>query len=75
MAAVNRLFVGEPYACGATLTLADFYTFYTFGLASMITKAIFGTDLLADSPKISAVMALMAEHPSVAQVESERAGG
>lgn len=74
MNAVDRLFVGDPYAAGDTLTLADFYTFYTFGLASMITQTMFNTDLLADHPKIAAVMARMAEHPSVVRVETDRAG-
>ena len=73
MAAVDRIFVGAPYAAGATLTIADFYTFYCFGLASGITQKIFGQDLLADHPKIQAVMALMAKHPSVARVEADKA--
>lgn len=73
MAAVDRIFVGDPYAAGDTLTLADFYTFYTFGLASGIVKTIFGTNLLDGHDKIQAVMARMAEHPSIAQVEADKA--
>ncbi len=74
MAAVDRIFVGAPYAAGSELTLADFYTFYSFGLASGISQAIFKEDLLANHPKIQGVMAKMAEHPSVARVEAEKAG-
>jgi glutathione S-transferase len=74
MQAVDRLFIGEPYAAGASLTLADFYTFYTFGLASMIAQKMFDMDLLADHPKIAGVMSRMAEHPSVVRVETDRAG-
>ena len=73
MAAVDRIFVGEPYAAGDTLTLADYYTFYTFGLASGIAEVIFGTKLLDGHPRIQAVMERMAEHPSIARVESEKA--
>ena len=73
MAAVDRIFVGAPYAAGEVLTLADFYTFYSFELASGIVQKVFGEDLLADHPKIQAVMALMAEHPSVARVEADKA--
>lgn len=73
MAAVDRIFVGAPYAAGDQLTLADFYTFYTFGLASGINAKIFGGDLLEGHPKIQAVMASMAAHPSVAQVEADKA--
>ncbi len=73
MNAVDRIFVGAPYAAGATLTLADFYTFYCFGLASGMAQSIYGLDLLEGYPKIRGVMALMAEHPSVKQVEAEKA--
>ncbi len=73
MAAVDRIFVGAPYAAGDTLTLADFYTFYTFGLASGIVQKVLGQDLLDGHPKIQAVMGMMAEHPSVARVEADKA--
>ena len=73
MSAVNRIFVGAPYAAGDTLTLADFYTFYSFGLASTITKKIFGTDLLEGYDNIRDVVALMAERPSAQQVEADAA--
>lgn len=74
MAAVDRIFVGAPYAAGDTLTLADYYTFYTFGLVTGIGKAVMGLDVLADYPRIQAVIDLMAEHPSIARVEAEKAG-
>lgn len=72
MAALDRIFVGEPYAAGADLTLADFYTFYSFGLASGIAQKMFDIDLLDGHPRIQAVMAKMAEHPSVQRVEAEK---
>ena len=72
MKAVERLFVGAPYAAGDQLTLADFYTFYCFGLSSGMVKAIYDEDLLDGYPAIQNVLALMAEHPSVKQVETEK---
>lgn len=72
MAALDRIFVGAPYATGETLTLADFYTFYSFGLAGVIAQKMFDQDLLADHPKIQGVMAKMAAHPSVVRVEAEK---
>lgn len=74
MVAVDRIFVGAPYAAGDTVTLADFYTFYTFGLVTGIGKAVMDLDVLADYPRIQAVVDLMAEHPSIARVEAEKAG-
>lgn len=73
MKAVSRIFVGQPFAAGTTLTLADFYTFYCFDLATTITHKMFGEDLLASHPDIRNVIEHMAQHPSVARVESERA--
>ena len=73
MKAVDRLFVGNPYAAGDTFTLADLYTFYTFGLASMVASQTLGMDILADQPKIADVIARVAERPSVAKVEADKA--
>ena len=72
MKAVERLFVGAPYAAGDQLTLADFYTFYCFGLSSGMVKAIYDEDLLDGYPAIQNVLALMAEHPRVKRVETEK---
>lgn len=74
MAALDRIFVGDPYAAGPDLTLADFYTFFTFGLSGGIAKKMFDEDILDGHPKIQAVMARLAEHPSIAQVLAEQAG-
>ena len=73
MAALERIFVGAPYAAGKVVTLADFYTFYTFGLAEGIGKAVLDMDLLADYPRIKSVISTMAAYPSIAQVEAEKA--
>ncbi len=73
LAAIERIFVGNPYTAGDTLTLADFYTFYCFGMAKGMAQAIYGIDLLENHPEIEAVIKLMAEHPSIKQVEAEKA--
>ena len=72
MSAVARLFDGSHYAAGSELTLADFYTFYCFGLSSGIAKAIWDINLLENHANIAAVMTKMAEHASVARVEAEK---
>ncbi len=74
MQAVRRLMVCGPYAVGDTLTLADFYTFYTFGLASGITQAIYGENLLDGHDNIAQLLTKLAQHPSIARVEAEKAG-
>ena len=73
MAALDRLFIGDPYAAGPNLTLADFYTFFTFSLSGIIVKKMFGEDLLDGHPKIQATMARLQEQPSIARVLAEQA--
>ena len=73
MAALDRIFVGGPYAAGSELSLADFYTYYSFGLASNVVEKVFGENLLDGDPKIQAVMGAMAERASVQRVEAEKA--
>ena len=72
MRAVDRLLVCEPYAAGSELTLADFYTFYSFGLANAISQKMFSLDLLDGRPALSELMARLAELPSIAAVEAAK---
>ena len=74
MKAVARLYVCDPYAMGAEFTIADLYTFYTFGLAGMLAKKVIDMDLLADHPQISELLERLAKRPSIARVSAESAG-
>ena len=73
MQAVEQIIVCDPFAAGDTFTLADFYAFYCFGPASGIAAKMFNQDLLEGHDKIKALMAKVAEHPSIARVEAEKA--
>ena len=73
MKAVSRLFVCDPYAAGEEITLADYYPFYTFGLANTLSQKLFEKDLLADHSDIQALVNSLASHPSIAKVEEEKA--
>ena len=74
IAAVGRIIKFDPYAAGADLTLADFYTFYCFGLSDVIYQKMFEDSLIAQLPGLSDLMARLAEHPSIARVEADKAG-
>ncbi len=74
MKAVERLLVCAPYAAGDKLTLADFYANYTFGTASLLAKAVLGLDLLAEHPRVSELLALLAKQPSIVRVTEEAKG-
>ena len=68
MKAVSRLFVCDPYAAGKEITLADFYTFYTFSLANTLSQKLFEKDLLADHSNIQALVNSLASHPSLSLI-------
>ena len=74
MQAVDRLLVCAPFAAGDQLTLADFFAFYSFGLANGISQKMFGLDLMEGRPELAALMGRLAEVPSIAQVEADKAG-
>ena len=73
MAALERILVASPYAAGSEISLADYYVYYSFGLASGVAQNVLGMDLLADYPRVQGVIDKMAEHPSVVRVEEEKA--
>lgn len=71
--AVKRLLVPDPWAAGSEMTLADFYTFYSFGLANAIAQKMFDMDIVAEIDGLPALMGRLAEHPSIARVEADKA--
>ena len=73
MKAVARLFQGKPYAAGDSFTLADLFTFYTFGLSTAVIQKIYNKDLLAGYPQISKLIGELASRPSISQVEADKA--
>jgi len=73
MKAVSRLFVCDPWAAGTEFTLADLYTFYTFGLAGAVVQKIFDKDLLADLPQVKDLIGRLAELDAIREVEAAKA--
>ena len=72
MQAVDQLMVCAPYATGDTFTLADLYTFYSFGFISGTAQKMFDKDILADYPKIQELMSKLAERPAMQRVAAEQ---
>ncbi|MFV2091271.1 MAG: glutathione S-transferase family protein [Pseudomonadales bacterium] len=72
MKAVSRLFVCDPYAAGSEFSLADLYTFYTFGLAGAVVQKIFGEDLLAELPQVKSLIDRLAERDAIREVEAAK---
>jgi glutathione S-transferase len=63
--AVGRLFVCDPYAAGVEFTLADLYTYYSFGLAGQIAQKMFGLDILEDMSKVKDLIGRLAQRDSI----------
>ena len=63
--------VCDPYAAGDTFSIADLYTYYSFGLASTIGQKVFNKDILTDYPQISDLIKHLAERPSIKRVTEE----
>ena len=56
LAAVKQLGSFDPYFAGKDFTYADIFGFYTFGLANMLTKAVYEWDIVAEVPGLGATL-------------------
>ena len=72
--AVERLLVCDPYAAGPEFTIADLYVHYGIGMANQLAKAVAGVDVLDGQPALQALLARLAERPSIARVTAEAQG-
>ena len=62
----------NPYILGAELSLVDITAAIHLPLFAIVTKAIYGEDLLAGIPGLSAHRKLMGERPSMQRIKAER---
>ena len=69
--AFGKLAKFSPYVAGHEFTLADCAAVVHLPVLSMLTKTMFGEDLLADFPAKD-YLKLMAERPSVQRVTADR---
>jgi glutathione S-transferase len=73
MKAVSRLAICDPFIAGKDFSIADLYAFYAYGLAGTLAKKVVDVDLLSETPAIAALIARLAERPSIARVTAEAA--
>ena len=74
MKAVDRLYRCDPYAAGVDFTIADLYTYYSFGLAGRLADKVIGMDLLEGYPQLAELTERLAKRPSISQVTQDAAG-
>ena len=61
-----------PYLAGSEFTLADCCAAVHFPLISLVTKTIYGEDILASIPQVADYMKLVGERPTVQKIWAER---
>lgn len=73
LAALKRLIKLSPYAAGDSFTLADCSAFATLPAVAGATKAVLGTDLVADAGiDWKAHLKVLGQRPSVQKVNADR---
>jgi glutathione S-transferase len=53
LAALGRLVNFKPWICGAELTTADIFVFYSFTLSNRLTQLVYKWDMLKEVPGLS----------------------
>lgn len=70
--ALKRLVKFDPYICGKQLTVADCAGFPHFGLISIMSKIVYGRDVLDTLPGVGKYMETMMTRPSVQRVAADQ---
>jgi len=71
-AAVKALAKFEPYLAGKELTYADFYSMHTLGLATRVTKAVYGWNSLSEWPEFKVLLKELGERESAKKVAEDQ---
>lgn len=71
-AGVNALAAFDPYMTGKELTYADFYSQFTLGLATRVTKVVYGWNTLGEMPKYKALLGMLGERESTKKVMADQ---
>lgn len=70
LAAVKQLGSFDPYFTGSDFTYADIFGFYTFGLANMLTQAVYQWDIVAEIPGLGATLELIGSRDTTQSVNA-----
>ena len=72
LAGVEALAVYDPYMCGKELTYADFYSQFSLGLATRVTKTVYDWNTLAEMPKYKALLGELGARESTQKVMADQ---
>jgi len=72
IAALGRHGKFAPYVAGESFTLADLYFLYSVDLACAVGGKLFGLDLLAELPKVKALLKRLQDMPNAQRVAADK---
>jgi glutathione S-transferase len=75
VAALSRVLDCRAFVMGDALTLADVVAIFTFPIAGMVTRKVYGWEIAEAVPGLTRVIASLQERPSVRQLEAESRAG
>jgi glutathione S-transferase len=75
VAALARVLDCRSFVMGEALTLADIVAVFTFPIAAMVTRKVYGRDLLESFPELASVLASLSERPTVKLLDAESRAG
>ena len=75
MAALARVLDCRAFVMGEALTLADVVAAFTFPIAGMVTRKLYGWEPVSAVRGLEQVLASLQERPSVRQLEAESRAG
>jgi glutathione S-transferase len=75
VAALARVLDCRRFVMGDALTLADIVAVFTFPIAAMVTRKVYGRELLESFPELAAVLVSLSERPSVKLLDAESRAG
>ena len=68
LAALGRLVKFEPWICGAQLTNADIFVFYSFTLSNRLTRLVYNWDMLKEIPGLEDWYKRFADRPVAQEI-------
>jgi len=70
LGAIERLAAFNPYFAGDEISYADLFGFYVFGMANMLTQAVYGWDIVGEVPKLGATLERIGARETTQNVNS-----
>jgi len=72
LAAFDRVALNDPYLMGDGVTVADFYGYFSLGIAAEVMARQYGRDILEERPALRAAFSHLAALPFMGAIDAQR---